>query len=247
MWRAEPRRTSTGAGRRSRWSCSGVSGISPVGGCTRCTSIISEQASRRWQSRHRNRDGAFVTRQAALAFVRRHGVVLEAARGPVPSFAEAVAKGPIRGSWWGHPKGQEIFALTRAVRDSRDVLVCRLVRGKVTYVHRRVWPAVVRLARTFTKRDLAAFKEVHTANGEHAIKMVPFPRWVPVTTRRQAERLSLAQARVALGSALTSTARAGSATPQSRSPAPSHRAPGSRSARVPRRPRPASPRRPPSR
>jgi len=45
----------------------------------------------------------------ALAFVERHGVVLQAARGPVPSLAEAVAGGRIRGSWWGHPKGHEIF------------------------------------------------------------------------------------------------------------------------------------------
>src|SRR5213592_3279095 len=38
-----------------------------------------------------------MTSKAALAFVRRHGVVLEGARGPVPNLAEAVATGPIRG------------------------------------------------------------------------------------------------------------------------------------------------------
>jgi hypothetical protein len=35
----------------------------------------------------------------AIAFVKRHGIVLESARGPVPSLAEAVAGEPIRGSW----------------------------------------------------------------------------------------------------------------------------------------------------
>src|SRR5436309_7495581 len=69
-----------------------------------------------------------MTSRGALAFIRRHGVVLEGARGPVPTLAEAVVGAPIRGSWWGHAKGHEIFWLTRAVRDSRDVLVCRLVR-----------------------------------------------------------------------------------------------------------------------
>jgi hypothetical protein len=56
-----------------------------------------------------------VSPQRGLAFVKRHGVVLQAARGPVPSLAEAIAGGPIRGSWWGHPKGREIFAVADAV------------------------------------------------------------------------------------------------------------------------------------
>ena len=64
-----------------------------------------------------------VTTRQALAFVRKHGVVLEAARGPVPSLADAVAGRPIRGGWWAHPKGPLIFAITRAVRDSDHVLV----------------------------------------------------------------------------------------------------------------------------
>src|ERR1700756_1855901 len=75
------------------------------------------------------------------------------------------------GGWWGHARGKEIFWLTRAVRDSPDVLVCRLVTGKVTYVHRRLWPALVRLARAFAQSDLAALREVHTASGAHALRV----------------------------------------------------------------------------
>ena len=44
-----------------------------------------------------------------VGFVEQHGVVLAAARGPVPSVAEAIAGEPIRGSWWGHEKGSQIF------------------------------------------------------------------------------------------------------------------------------------------
>ena len=84
-----------------------------------------------------------MTARGAVAFVRRHGIVLQAARGPVPSLAEAVAGGPIRGSWWGHPQGQAIFAAAEAASEHADVLVCKLVEGKVTYVHRRLWPALV--------------------------------------------------------------------------------------------------------
>src|SRR3954470_14251830 len=97
-----------------------------------------------------------------LAFVKRHGVALQAARGPVPSLAEAVVGGPIRGSWWGHPKGQEIFRVAEAISDSEDVLVCKLVAGKVTYVHRRLWAALVKLAARFPRAGLAKVWNEHT-------------------------------------------------------------------------------------
>ena len=52
-----------------------------------------------------------MTPQAALAFVEKHGVVLVSARSAVPPLVEAIAGAPIRGSWWAHPKGREIFRL----------------------------------------------------------------------------------------------------------------------------------------
>jgi hypothetical protein len=104
-----------------------------------------------------------VTPRAALAFVKQHGIVLESARGPVPNVAERVAGGPIRGSWWSHRAARAIFRVTRGLRASPDVLVCRLLGGKVTYVHRRLWPALVRLAPELRARRLAALREVHTA------------------------------------------------------------------------------------
>ncbi len=140
-----------------------------------------------------------MTPKAALAFVRRHGVVLEGASGPVPSLATAVIGRKIRGSWWGHPKGREIFWLTRVVRGAHDVLVCRLVDGKITYVHRRLWPALVRLAPRFPRARLAALREFHTAKGRHVVRSVPFPRWVPAAVRRQALRLDEDAARKQLG------------------------------------------------
>ena len=136
---------------------------------------------------------------AALSFVRRQGVVLESAHGPVPNLAETVVGAPIRGSWWGHAKGKEIFWLTRAVRNSNQVLVCRLLRGKITYVHRRLWPALVRLAHSFRRPDLAALREVHTARGAHTLRLVPFPRWVPAAVKRRARELTEGKARAALG------------------------------------------------
>lgn len=130
-----------------------------------------------------------MTPAEALAFVCTHGLVLESGTGPVPSLAAAIAGEPIRGNWWAHARGHEIFAVTRAIRDSPDVLVCRLIDGKITYVHRRVWPALVRLSERFPQAHLAQIREVHTASGKHAVEESRFPAWVPHEVAAQASDL----------------------------------------------------------
>jgi len=135
-----------------------------------------------------------VTPKQGLAFVEKHGVVLQAARGPVPSFAEYITGAPIKGSWWAHAKGHEIFELASAVSEHRDVLVCKLVEGKVTYVHRRVWPALVKLAARFAPGQLARVANEHTRSGAHRSISTPFPNWVPGEVIREARTLSMAEA-----------------------------------------------------
>ena len=141
-----------------------------------------------------------MTPRQALRFIAKHGVVLEAARGPVPSLLEAALGRRPRGSWWEHPRGKEFFWLTRAVRASRDVLVCRLVSGKVTYVHRRVWAALVRLERRFGQAALRVVQEVHTASGAHRVALTPFRKRVPRHVLAAGAKLSPERARAALGS-----------------------------------------------
>ena len=131
-----------------------------------------------------------MTPKQGLAFVKRHGLVLQAARGPVPSLAEAIAGGPIRGSWWAHPKGDEIYRVADAISESEDVLVCKLVDGKVTYVHRRLWPALVKLAARFPGERLARVWDEHTEGGAHRSQSLPFPQWVPSDVLAAAELLS---------------------------------------------------------
>ncbi len=111
--------------------------------------------------------------------LEEHGILLEAAHGPIPSVAELVAGEPISGSWWGHPAGDEIFQATRALRDCSDVLVSRLVNGKVTFVHRRLWAAVVRMADRLGHGGLVQLHEAHSTGGRHVVHEVPFPDWVP--------------------------------------------------------------------
>jgi hypothetical protein len=130
----------------------------------------------------------------ALDWVREHGVVLQSARGPLPNLAEHVAGEPIRGSWWGHKSGHEIFAVLARVRGSPDVIATRLVDGKVTLIHRRVWPALVRLADRFPSERLAAVDEEHTESGAHRTIETPFPQWVPIDVMTAARLLPVEEA-----------------------------------------------------
>jgi hypothetical protein len=130
-----------------------------------------------------------VTAGQALRFIERHGIVLEAGQGPVPALATEVLGEGSSGSWWAHPRAREFFRLTREVRDEPRILVCKLLAGKITYVHRRLWPALVRLSRDIGAARLTAVREVHTANGRHAMQLTAFPGWVPSDVRRQARIL----------------------------------------------------------
>jgi hypothetical protein len=141
-----------------------------------------------------------VNSAAAFEFVRQHGVVLESAKGPVPRLVEAIIGEPIKGSWWSHPKGRQIYQVLQAVADSPEILVCRLMGGKVTFVHRRLWPAIVKLADEL--EGIARVSQEHTAAGHHENHEVAFPDWVPREVLDEARHLSDADARAALGTAI---------------------------------------------
>jgi len=153
---------------------------------------------------------AFSTREA-LAFVREHGVVLVSAKGKGPTLVEAIAGEPIKGSWWGHPAGKHIFSVLTAVTDSQDVLVCRLIDGKITLVHRRLWPALVRLAEALPPERISQVLDGHTASGRHVSRSVAFPDWVPPQVMQEAEALGENEARAVLAEWLPhgATGRAG--------------------------------------
>ncbi len=137
-----------------------------------------------------------------VAAVRRHGVLLESAKGPIPNLAELVTGEPIRGSWWGHPDSHEIFAVINRARDSSAVVATRLVNGKVTLIHRRLWPALVRLADRFPAGSLDALHEEHTESGAHRLTVEPFPDWVPAEVSDAGRAMTQTDAMAALPEAI---------------------------------------------
>jgi hypothetical protein len=129
-----------------------------------------------------------------VELVDQHGVVLQSARGPIVNLPELVVGERISGSWWGHPRHDEIFRVLNEAAASDDVIRLRLVKGKIALVHRRLWPALVRLADRIGPDVLAAVYEEHTSGGAHRVRTVPFPDWVPQSVLELGAHLSEADA-----------------------------------------------------
>jgi hypothetical protein len=153
-------------------------------------------------------EAEILTPQQALDFIERHGIACEAVRrGEIPSLVAAIAGGAVRGTWWSHPKGKQIFAITRAVRDAPEILVCRLIDGKITFVHERLWPALIRVADRFPRKHLARLREVHSASGKHLIEETAFPDWLPKALVSAAKHLDEKDAIDALSVVLPKAAK----------------------------------------
>ena len=84
----------------------------------------------------------------------RWGILLES-DAKLPSVAGLVAGGPVKGSWWGHARSHAIWRVLTDLSDRQDVLVTKLVSGKVSFVDRKLWPAVFTVGRARDTWQLA--------------------------------------------------------------------------------------------
>jgi len=76
-----------------------------------------------------------------LSALRARGLLLQQDR-RLPSIVGLLTGEALSTSWWGHPKGRLIFAVLSDLADRPDVLFTKLLGGKITLVHRRLWPAL---------------------------------------------------------------------------------------------------------
>jgi hypothetical protein len=63
-----------------------------------------------------------------------------------PNVASLIAGEPVKGSWWSHPLAHTIFAVNEMLEDHKNVLLTKLISGKVTFVHRNMWKQVYSIA-----------------------------------------------------------------------------------------------------
>ena len=81
----------------------------------------------------------------SLEILKKEGLLLTQDR-TFPNVVAIVTGETLRGSWWAHPRCHEIFACLKAIAADPDVMVTKLIQGKVTFVHRRLWKAVLSVA-----------------------------------------------------------------------------------------------------
>ena len=95
----------------------------------------------------------------AFTALKKYGLLL--LNDPALSnLCRLVAGARVRGSWWAHPRAQEIFKVYDALEDHPDVLLLKLISRKVTYVNRPLWPQIVAIGRA---REIWQTKDLSTA------------------------------------------------------------------------------------
>ena len=95
----------------------------------------------------------------------------------------------LKGSWWSHPRAHEIFRAVEALPEDQ-VLSTKLVGGKVTFVHRKLWPDLLAVATG--EREY----EVHTASGRHEKRREPWAEWARRVKMRATRDVAAARRRI---------------------------------------------------
>lgn len=80
-----------------------------------------------------------------LSVLRRDGLLLKSDP-KFPSVTTVVARGPVHGSWWTHAAANAIVKVLEQLASHPDILLVKLVDGKDTFVHRRLWPELLAVA-----------------------------------------------------------------------------------------------------
>jgi hypothetical protein len=125
-----------------------------------------------------------------LRELRERGLLLQQDKS-IASVVGLITGESLSKSWWSHPQSHAIFQCLEKLADDADVLTSRLIAGKVTFVHRRLWPAFLSVAlsnapwqkpksqepRELQQRLLVAAKEVHTASGRHELQLQSWNDW----------------------------------------------------------------------
>ena len=137
----------------------------------------------------------------------------------LPSVVGIITGESLSTSWWSHPRGQDIFACLESIED--EAIATNLINGKVTFVDKRLWPAVVAIGssgepwqtaglgrhpkpKEVKERLLQFAEEVHTDSGRHETRLKPWGDFARergvVTIAAEAALAEIEAAAMALGS-----------------------------------------------
>ena len=136
----------------------------------------------------------------------------------LPSVVGIITGEALSTSWWSHPRGQDIFQCLEAIEEKS--IATSLINGKVTFVDKRLWPAIVAVGssrepwqkaglrgkpakKDIKERLLAYGEEVHTDKGRHETRFKPWSEFARersiVTIAAEAARQEIEAAALTLG------------------------------------------------
>lgn len=96
--------------------------------------------------------------KSCLQALRKHGLLL-VADNKLPSVVSIIVGKAVPGSWWAHPRGVLIYNTANELEEHADVVVVKLISGKLTFVHRRLWPALVAMGSAHQEWQLRGLSE----------------------------------------------------------------------------------------
>jgi hypothetical protein len=99
------------------------------------------------------------------AAVNEHGLLLMQ-DATLPSLVSIVAGGAVKGSWWSHPQSSSMFDVLQVI--SAETLLVKLLAGKRTFVHSRLWPAVCAMAESREAWQLRKLKP----DAQHVLELI---------------------------------------------------------------------------
>jgi hypothetical protein len=148
------------------------------------------------------RTGSAATFPQILDLLEHYGLLL-VSDPHLPSVVRLVAGEPVRRSWWGHPRGHEMYAILNQLAAREEVLVSKLVSGKETYVHQRLWSALLGVGTARESWQLQDLSEpanflLETLSHEQALRIdqihqsTGFPAKALAEAAREVERKLLA-------------------------------------------------------
>lgn len=71
----------------------------------------------------------------------------------LPSAVTVIVGKPVKGSWWGHAKGNLIYNTCNMLYYEKDLICLKLINGKRTYLHRQYWNLIYNLIQS-NQKDL---------------------------------------------------------------------------------------------
>lgn len=91
--------------------------------------------------------------KTVLQTLKRVGFLMET-DACLPSVSGLIAGEVVRGSWWSHKAAQTIFSTLGQLEDHRDVIFTKIISGKVTLVHRKLWSEVFAIGTSYAPWQL---------------------------------------------------------------------------------------------